>query len=120
MQNCLLVGIGGFCGAMLRYLLSLVPLPASGSFPIHTGIINILGSFAIGVIFALSGENQHAPQLVLLLQVGICGGFTTFSTFSLDLFKLAQYSGPGLAILYAALCILLCAAATWLGISIAR
>ncbi len=91
MVNCLFVGLGGFVGSVCRYLIGLIPLQPDNGFPIKTLAINITGSFLIGLIAALAAKFPDAdPRLMLMLRVGICGGFTTFSTFayeSLDLFK---------------------------------
>lgn len=91
MLNCLLVGLGGFIGAALRYLISMIPIKNPDSFPINTFIINIAGAFAIGCIaFAVSKNENIDPKLLLFLKVGICGGFTTFSTFSLETAELIK------------------------------
>lgn len=82
MTDCLIVGLGGFIGSVCRFMISKLPLSAEGSFPLNTFIINILGAFAIGCIVAAAGKDLD-PRAVLFLKVGICGGFTTFSTFSL-------------------------------------
>ena len=84
MLDCLVIGAGGFIGAVLRYLLGLVPLKTD--LPIKTAVINVLGCFAIGIIAGLAEKpfvDVH-PRLILFLKVGICGGFTTFSTFALE------------------------------------
>ena len=84
MLNCLAVGAVGFVGAVLRYLVSMIPLDKTGAFPVNTLLINILGAFAIGAITALGAKTAGLdPRLTLLLKTGICGGFTTFSTFAL-------------------------------------
>ena len=85
MLNCLAVGVGGFVGSVLRYLVSMIPLDKTGSFPVNTLLINVLGAFAIGAITALGAKTAGLyPRLTLLLKTGICGGFTTFSTFALE------------------------------------
>ncbi len=101
MLNCLLVGLGGFIGAVLRYLISLIPIKNTESFPINTFIINIVGAFAIGCIaFAVSKNENIDPKLLLFLKVGICGGFTTFSTFSLETVELIKGGSVVTAIIY--------------------
>lgn len=108
MLKCVCVGAGGCIGAVLRYLLSQLPLGSGAAFPWKTLLINILGAFAIGLIAALSlkGHELH-PNLVLFLKVGICGGFTTFSTFALESFDLFGKSAYGTALLYIVLSVLL-------------
>lgn len=79
MLNCLAVGAGGFVGAVLRYLVSMIPLDKTGAFPVNTLLINILGAFAIGAITALGAKTAGLdPRLTLLLKTGICGGLPRF------------------------------------------
>lgn len=107
MLNCLVVGLGGFLGAVLRYLISLVPMKNPESFPLHTFIINIAGAFAIGCIaFAVSKNINIDTKLLLFLKVGICGGFTTFSTFSLETVELIKNGSVITAVFYVAASIL--------------
>lgn len=87
MLNCLCVGIGGFAGAVLRYLIGLIRVKETMIFPIKTFAVNILGCFLIGCISAAavrSAETPLNPRLILLLKTGVCGGFTTFSSFALE------------------------------------
>ena len=86
MINVVLVGIGGAIGAILRYMLSFIPFETS--FPFATFITNILGAFFIGVVAGLSDKSSLSPKAVLMLKTGVCGGFTTFSTFSLESWNL--------------------------------
>jgi CrcB protein len=91
MLNCLVVGLGGFLGSVCRYLIGLLPIAEGSGFPFKTLCINVFGAFAIGLIaFSAPGGKAWDPTLVLLLKVGICGGFTTFSTFALETFTLLQ------------------------------
>ena len=62
MLNCLAVGAGGFVGAVLRYLVSMIPLDKTGAFPVNTLLINILGAFAIGAIMALGAKTAGLMQ----------------------------------------------------------
>lgn len=101
MLNCLIVGIGGFIGSILRYLIGLIPIQESHHFPIKTLVINVIGSFVIGIIVAMALKHaQLNPRLVLFLKVGICGGFTTFSTFALETTQLFQGGRAFIAVLY--------------------
>ncbi len=107
MLNCLAVGIGGFLGAVCRYLIGLIPVKETWLFPIKTFGINILGSFLIGMIAAAAlKQNALHPRLVLFLKVGICGGFTTFSSFALETGDLLKNGSPVIGFLYATLSIL--------------
>ena len=77
MINCLFVGLGGFIGAVCRYLISLLPVQSESGFPYKTFLINVAGAFLIGCIATYAGKHPSVnPQLVLFLKVGICGGFT--------------------------------------------
>ena len=100
MTGLLCVGAGGALGAMGRYSLGLIPL--GGELPLMTLLINFLGSVAIGAIVETSelAAGALSREAVLFLKVGLCGGFTTFSTFSLETLELiegGQYAiaGPG-------------------------
>ena len=104
MISCLAVGLGGFAGSVLRYLIGLVPLRPQSGFPAKTFLINILGSFAIGLIAAAAAKNKDLnPNLILFLKVGICGGFTTFSSFALETSDLLKAGAAPTAVLYAVL-----------------
>lgn len=108
MENCFYVGIGGFIGSVLRYLIGLLPVSPANGFPIKTLCINMIGSFVIALVSALSAKNSSlSPQLVLLLKVGICGGFTTFSTFAYETSSLLQKGSIGTATAYAVLSVIL-------------
>ena len=111
MINCLVVGIGGFIGSIFRYLFSKLTI-IKGSFPLNTLLINIIGSLAIGIIAALALKNLDLDEkTVLFLKVGICGGFTTFSTFALDSFELinkGDYLGSFLYILLSIVLSIVC------------
>lgn len=109
----LCVGFGGAVGAMLRYAISLIPY--KGTFPILTLVTNILGAVAIGFIAGLGTKKNVSDNLTLFLKTGICGGFTTFSTFSLEACNLWQNGNNALAICYSILSVVLCIAGVWLG-----
>lgn len=80
MKNILLVGVGGMLGSMLRYSASLVI--KQPNFPYSTLLVNVLGSLFIGMIMGWSAKQDNAEFWQLLLAIGICGGFTTFSAFA--------------------------------------
>ncbi len=99
LASSLFVALGGALGAWLRFVAArLVP---SGQFPFATLTVNIAGSFAMGLLAAwlARGGSESAR---LLLGVGVLGGFTTFSAFSLEVVSLAQRGAVGLAGLYVA------------------
>lgn len=91
-QFILAVAAGGALGAVMRYLATIGSGRAFGTdFPWGTLIINVTGSFLIGLFAALFATRWNLPQTVrIFLTVGICGGYTTFSTFSLDAWFLIE------------------------------
>ena len=107
MLNILAVGAGGFLGSTLRYLISLIPLDEPIIFPIKTFVINIVGCIVIGIIAVSASKNfEMNPQMLLFLKVGLCGGFTTFSTFALETADLMKAGHMGIAFFYAVLSVL--------------
>jgi len=93
MQRILLVGVGGFFGAVLRYLISgyVQNLSQSISFPYGTFAVNIIGCFLIGVLSHLvESQAGVSAEMRLLLMVGLLGSFTTYSTFSSETINLLQ------------------------------
>ncbi|ABV87550.1 fluoride efflux transporter CrcB [Shewanella pealeana] len=91
MNNVLFVALGGSIGAVLRYLISLLMLQVFGSgFPFGTLVVNILGSFLMGVIFALGQVSELSPEFKAFIGVGMLGALTTFSTFSNETLLLMQ------------------------------
>ena len=108
MLNCLCVGLGGFVGSILRYLVGLIPVDTANGFPVKTLVINVLGAFALGLIAAIAAKDSTIdPRLVLMLKVGVCGGFTTFSTFAFEAASLMQNGQSTLGITYMLLSMLL-------------
>lgn len=101
MVNCLFVGLGGFVGSIFRYLIGFLPINTTNGFPIKTLAINIFGAFLIGVISVLASKNKSlSPHIILMIKVGICGGFTTFSTFAYEITDLLKNGGTLTAVLY--------------------
>lgn len=118
-KNILLVGLGGAAGSMLRYAFSVWFKHAN--FPLATFLVNIIGSFVIGVVFAYALRNESfAINWRLFLAAGICGGFTTFSAFSLESLSLLQQQRIGMFFLYVMGSVILGLAATWLGYSLMK
>ena len=101
MLNCIMVGIGGFIGSICRYLIGLLPIEIHHGFPIKTLAINVAGSFLISVIAILASKDKGlSPQIALMLRVGICGGFTTFSTFAYEAADLIKSGHMMTAVVY--------------------
>lgn len=107
MTACICVGAGGFIGAVLRYLAGGVIY--SEGFPLATFLINFTGSVLIGAVIAVSEKTCANQNAVLFFKTGVCGGFTTFSTFSaevLELFEQKRYlTGGGYALGSVAVCV---------------
>ena len=103
MMNCIIVGMGGFLGAVARYLIGLIPINPQSGFPVKTLLNNITGAVVIGLVVALGAQKDWNPQLILFLNVGICGGFTTFSSFALETNQLMERGAGWWAMLYVAL-----------------
>ena len=99
MVNFIFVAMGGAVGAMLRYAISLIPVKTD--FPVLTLITNIMGAVLIGFVVGMASIRQETSQhLILFLKVGVCGGFTTFSTFSLEEMRLFEQNKIGRGIVY--------------------
>lgn len=113
--DCLFVGCGGFIGAVLRYLCSFIRVGADG-LPVITLGINVVGSFAIMFLAGtLARSFALDSHLMLFLRVGLCGGFTTFSTFSAETLWLFERGDVVAGLLYALLSCALCIGAAFLG-----
>lgn len=112
MLNCFFVGIGGFTGAVCRYLMGFIPVPDRSGFPWITLCINVIGAFVIGLTAAAAAEHGWGnDHFVLFLKTGVCGGFTTFSTFALESCDLLESGKICLGITYMVLSVVLCLAA---------
>ncbi len=93
MKLYLLVALFGAAGSVLRYSLYLItPRLFYLNFPVSTVLVNLLGSFFIGVCISLSDKSIITENIRIYIAIGLLGGFTTFSTFSMDLFNLLNKS----------------------------
>ncbi|MDD3078258.1 MAG: fluoride efflux transporter CrcB [Paludibacter sp.] len=117
MKQLLLVGVGGFIGSILRYLISKLNLSWHFlSLPMGTLTVNIAGSFIIGLLVGISARSEViSPDLRLLLVVGFCGGFTTFSSFSNENLALLQNGQIATVLIYTVMSITLGFLAVYLG-----
>lgn len=118
MTAYLYVGLGGALGAMMRYALSMVTVKTD--FPMMTFFTNFLGAIVIGLVVGLAAEGRvRSDSLMLFLKTGFCGGFTTFSTFSLETLNLFENRNYGMGACYAGLSLICCVAGVWIGKGIA-
>jgi CrcB protein len=122
LANVLAVALGGALGSVGRFLVGVGATKLFGfSFPWGTLIINVVGSFALGIfaeMFALKLSESEAVRA--FLTIGICGGFTTFSTFSLDAVTLMNRGATLAALLYAIASVVLSIAGLYAGLRLTR
>jgi len=114
------VGLGGALGSMLRYVLAGAVQRSIVSFPVGTLSVNILGCLAIGFLSERMTDAAIDPVYRIGVLVGVLGGFTTFSAFSLDTLKLAEDRQYLLAALNVAASVGSCLAAAWAGQRLAK
>ena len=119
-QTLLTVAAGGAIGASLRYLTFVGATRVFGhGFPVGTLVVNVLGSFLMGVLFVVLAK-KGGQELTLFLMTGVLGGFTTFSAFSLDTLTLVERGAIGTAAFYVALSVGLSLGALVIGAYAAR
>ncbi len=117
----LAAGAGSFLGGSARYLISVLLKNASQGFPLATLLVNLAGSFIIGLAWGWAARpGGMSPVLNVFLTAGICGGFTTFSTFSRENLLLLQQGNWSLAVLYTLISLLGGLAAVAGGYALAR
>jgi CrcB protein len=106
-MNFLFVALGGALGAVARYAISLIPVKTE--FPVLTLITNIVGAVLIGFIVGVTSSREGvSDNTVLFWKTGVCGGFTTFSTFSLEAFNLFENKQYAIGGIYVALSFTCC------------
>ncbi|ARD22498.1 MULTISPECIES: fluoride efflux transporter CrcB [Shewanella] len=117
LTNIMFVALGGSIGAVFRYVISILMLQLFGSsFPFGTLLVNILGSFIMGIVYAISLETSHlSPELKAMVGVGLLGALTTFSTFSNETLLLMQEGLFIKAILNVLLNVILCIFMVYVG-----
>ena len=101
MRDLLLVGAGGFVGAILRYVIGLALIPRMPTtFPVHTFLINVTGSLALGMIAGAAETRAIASWMRPAVGIGVLGAYTTFSTFTAETVGLASRGEPAMATAY--------------------
>jgi CrcB protein len=112
-----MVGLGGFLGSIARFWLgSFITYRMGARFPYGTFVVNITGSFVIGLIVTLLADRPHwNPNLLYLIPIGFIGAYTTFSTFELEAFRSVRSGDLFIALLYVLLSVSVGYVAVWLG-----
>lgn len=121
MQNILIVGMGGFIGASLRYLLSgwVQRLSGQAGFPYGTIAVNLLGCLLIGFLGGLAvNRGLFASESRLFLLIGVLGGFTTFSTFGYETLTLLRDGQLVIAITNVGIQVVIGVVAVWIGYTV--
>ena len=121
MSPWLLIAVGGALGSVSRYACSVFVTQRLGqSFPWGTLVVNVVGSFAIGVLAAVIAAPQRAGSQIIrdFMMVGFLGGFTTFSAFSLQTLQLMRDGKVAVALINVVASVLVCLIAVWLGFSL--
>lgn len=121
MKPILLVALGGALGSVLRYLLSLIYIQEWKGFPWQTLLINLFGSLLIGIMLGImQRKGANADWFQYFWIMGLCGGFTTFSSFSKECMHLIQNGAYFSVILYISLSIIVGISLTFLGFNIMK
>lgn len=111
------VALAGGAGAALRFVLGgLITDRIRRAFPVGSGLINLTGSFALGLLTGVAGHGWLAPEVATVLGVGLLGGYTTFSTASVETVRLIEERRFGAAVGYGLGNLLACTAAAMLGL----
>lgn len=121
-STVLWVALGGAIGAALRFAVSelLRRVPMLAGLPWSTLLVNVSGSFALGWFLRWAMDADVTPQMRAFVAIGICGGYTTFSTFALEGTQLLEAGHVGRAALYAISSVVLAIGATFAGYAVAR
>ena len=121
-KNFLIVGLGGAVGSMLRYAVQkFFQAQTAAAFPTGTLLVNIAGCFLIGILWSLVSRSlTWNDEMKLLLMTGFCGGFTTFSAFTLEGIGLLKENRTVLFVIYLTVSVLGGLLATFIGIRIVK
>ena len=121
-KNLLIVGLGGAAGSMLRYAVQkFFQAQSIATFPTGTLLVNIAGCFLIGILWGVVSRSlTWNEEMKLLLMTGFCGGFTTFSAFTLEGIGLLKENKTALFLIYLTASVVGGLLATFIGIRIAK
>ena len=121
-KNFLIVGLGGASGSMLRYAVQKIfQVQTAAAFPTGTLLVNIAGCFLIGILWSMISRSlTWNEEMKLLLMTGFCGGFTTFSAFTLEGIGLLKENRTVLFVIYLSASVLGGLLATFIGIRIVK
>jgi CrcB protein len=121
MKAILYIAIGGAFGALLRYAFGLMFKPEyHAAFPIHTFLINTIGCLLIGIVFSYTVINGHDQALQFFIITGVLGGFTTFSSYTMETVYLFQNGEPFRGFLYVFLSNTCGIGSAWFGYSLIK
>ncbi len=116
MWRIFIIGIGGAIGTILRYVMGGLDYRFSGGvFPISTLVVNVTGSFMIGFLWGIVDRFSFSPNTRMFVFIGILGGYTTFSTFSLETFNLMRDGEYRIALMNMFSSVILSVGAVFLG-----
>jgi CrcB protein len=116
-----MIALGGAIGSVLRYLVAGIDYRFSaGVFPVSTFVVNATGSLVIGFLWGLFERFAVSPHVRMFIFIGILGGYTTFSTFTLESFNLMRDGEYKIALMNVLLSNAICIAAVFIGFMLAR
>lgn len=119
-ESLIIASLGGFAGSGCRYLTGIAAKKMFGpSFPFGTFAVNVIGCFLIGLFFGFWTRQEMSPLINALLITGFCGGYTTFSSFSHDSYKMIQERQWGKLCIYVIPSVVLGLLMVWLGMKCA-
>ena len=121
MLRLFVIAVGGAIGTLLRYLMGGLDYRfSSGVFPVSTLVVNVTGSLAIGFLWGIVDRFNFSPNMRMFVFIGILGGYTTFSTFSLETFNLMRDGEYRIAIMNMIFSVVLSIGAVFLGFFVSK
>ena len=120
MKAIILVFLGGGFGSLLRYAISQLLVSFSARFPYGTLLVNVIACLLLGYLIGITTKGILSTEMKLFLMVGLCGGFSTFSTFSAESFQLLNTGNVLTAILYMAASFGICLVAIYAGLQLGK